>query len=192
MAPNENENIYDVQGYIKAGMIVLHSEMYDHEDYNGSVYIPKLFVINPDQICALKEIKLKKDIPIKTQVKTKIYFINSEYEEVYESINEILDLLEQYNIGQVKCAEPQKLNELIIMKYIKLTNVAQNHPVKSVIIKKDDIETVRDYGATRSVTVKTSNGTTTWVVSETLDEIYAMLEGDELLGLDKTKKPLYD
>jgi len=79
------------------------------------------------------------------------------------------------------------------MKYIKLTNVAQNHPVKSVIIKKDDVETVRDYGATRSVTVKTSSGTTTWVVSETLDEIYVMLEGEEILpGLDKTKKPLYD
>ncbi len=80
------------------------------------------------------------------------------------------------------------------MKYIKLTNAAENHPVKSVIIKKDDVETVRDYGTTRSVTVKTSTsgGTTTWVVSETADEIYAMLEGDELLGLGKTKKPLYD
>lgn len=78
------------------------------------------------------------------------------------------------------------------MKYIKLTNVAKDHPVKSVIIKKDDVETARDYGATRSVTVKSSNGTTTWVVSETLDEIYAMLEGDELLGLNKAPKPLYD
>lgn len=67
------------------------------------------------------------------------------------------------------------------MRYIKLTNVAQNHPVKSVIIKKDDVETVRDYGKTRSVTVKTSNGTATWVVSETLNEIYGMLEGEELL-----------
>ena len=111
MAPNENENIYDVQGYIKAGMIVLHSKMYDHEDNKGSVYIPTLFVINPEQICALKEIKLKKDTPIKTQVKTRIYFINREYEEVYESISEILDLIEQYNIGQVKCTESEKLNE---------------------------------------------------------------------------------
>ena len=42
------------------------------------------------------------------------------------------------------------------------------------------------------VTVKTSSGTSQWVVSETIDEIYAMLEGDEILGLDKTKKPLYD
>lgn len=78
------------------------------------------------------------------------------------------------------------------MKYIKLSNVAKDHPVKSVIIKKDDVESVRDYGATRSVKVKTSAGTENWIVSETLDEIYAMLEGDELLGLDKTKKPLYD
>lgn len=77
-------------------MIVLHSEMYDHEDNNGhSVYIPKLFVVNPEQICALEEIKLKKDLPIKNQVKTKIYFINRECEEVYEDINEILDLLSQ-------------------------------------------------------------------------------------------------
>ena len=79
------------------------------------------------------------------------------------------------------------------MKYIKLTNAAKDHPVKSVIIKKDDVESVRDYNATRSVVVKTSIGTEQWIVSETLDEIYAMLEGDEFLpGLDKTKKPLYD
>ena len=79
------------------------------------------------------------------------------------------------------------------MKYIKLTNFEQKYPViKSVIIKKDDIESVRDYETHRTVTVKTSSGTSQLVVSETLDEIYAMLEGDELLGLDKTKKPLYD
>ena len=97
MAPNEKENIYNVQGYLKANMIVLHSEMYDHDDNNGhSVYIPKLFVVNPEQICALDEIKLKKDQPIKSQVKTKIYFTNREdSEEVYEDINEILDLISQ-------------------------------------------------------------------------------------------------
>jgi len=76
------------------------------------------------------------------------------------------------------------------MKYIKLTNAVKDHPIKRVIIKKDDVETVRDYEATRSVTVKTSDGTITWVVSETLDEIYAMLEGDELLGLNKSEKAL--
>ena len=43
MAPNEKDDIYDVQGYIKAGMIVLHSEMYDHEDNDGhNVFVPKL------------------------------------------------------------------------------------------------------------------------------------------------------
>ena len=78
------------------------------------------------------------------------------------------------------------------MKYIKLTNVEKDHPVKNVIVKKDDVESVRDYGATRTVYLKTSAGTEQWIVSETLDEIYAMLEGDELLGLGKTKKPLYD
>ena len=78
------------------------------------------------------------------------------------------------------------------MKYIKLTNVAKDHPVKSVIIKKDDVESVRDFGATRTVYLKTSAGTENWIVSETLDEIYAMLECDELLGLDKIRKPLYD
>ena len=79
------------------------------------------------------------------------------------------------------------------MKYIKLTNFEQKYPIiKSVIIKKDDVESVRDYETHRTVTVKTSSGTSQLVVSETLDEIYAMLEGDELLGLDKTKKPLYD
>ena len=79
------------------------------------------------------------------------------------------------------------------MKYIKLTNQEQKYPiVKSVIIKKDDVESVKDYETHRIVTVKTSSGTSQWVVSETLDEIYAMLESDEILGLDKTKKPLYD
>ena len=79
------------------------------------------------------------------------------------------------------------------MKYIKLTNAAKDHSVKSVIIKKDDVESVRDYNVTRSVIVKTSAGTEQWVVSESLDKIYAMLEGDEVLpGTDKTKKPLYD
>ena len=79
------------------------------------------------------------------------------------------------------------------MKYIKLTNFEQKYPIiKSVIIKKDDVESVKDYETHRIVTVKTSSGTSQWVVSETIDEIYAMLEGDEILGLDKTKKPLYD
>ena len=79
------------------------------------------------------------------------------------------------------------------MKYIKLTNFEQKYPiVKSVIIKKDDVESVRDYETHRIVTVKTSSGTSQWVVSETIDEIYAMLEDDEILGLDKSKKPLYD
>ena len=79
------------------------------------------------------------------------------------------------------------------MKYIKLINIEKKYPIiKSVIIKKDDIESVKDYETHRIVTVKTSSGTSQWVVSETIDEIYAMLEGDELLGLDKTKKPLYD
>ena len=96
MAPNEKEDIYNVQGYIKAGMIVLHSEIYDHEDNDGhSVYVPKLFAVNPEQICAIEEIKLKKNLPIKTQVKTIIYFANKEYEEVYESIGEILDLISE-------------------------------------------------------------------------------------------------
>ena len=96
MATNEKEDIYDVQGYIKADMIVLHSEMYDHEDNDGhNVFVPKLFAVNPEQICAIEEIKLKKNLSIKTQVKTKIYFVNKEYEEVYDSIGEILDLMSQ-------------------------------------------------------------------------------------------------
>lgn len=79
------------------------------------------------------------------------------------------------------------------MKYIKLINIEKKYPiVKSVIIKKDDVESVKDYETHRIVTVKTSSGTSQWVVSETIDEIYAMLEGDEILGLDKTKKPLYN
>ena len=62
------------------------------------------------------------------------------------------------------------------MKYIKLTNFEQKYPViKSVIIKKDDVESVKDYETHRIVTVKTSSGTSQWVVSETIDEIYDFL-----------------
>lgn len=94
MVPNEKENVYDVKGYVKANMIVLHSKMYDHEDNNGHiVYIPKVFAVNPEQICALEEKLLNESFPIKTQVKTKIYFINRESEDVYESVGEILNLL---------------------------------------------------------------------------------------------------
>ncbi len=95
MAPSEKESIYNVHGYLKANMIVLHSEMYDHEDNGHSIYIPKLFVVNPAQICVLEEIKLKNDISKESQVKTKVHFINKEYEEVYEDINEILNLIQQ-------------------------------------------------------------------------------------------------
>ena len=96
MTTNEKEDIYNVHGYIKADMIVLHSEMYDHEDNDGhNVFVPKLFVVNPKQISSFEEIKLNKNLQIKTQVKTKIYFANKEYEGVYESIDEILDLMSQ-------------------------------------------------------------------------------------------------
>ena len=95
MATSENENIYNVQGYLKANMIILHSKMYDHEDSHGSVYIPRIFAVNYEHISALEEIKLKKNLPIKNQVKTTIYFANRESVEVYESIGEILDLISQ-------------------------------------------------------------------------------------------------
>ena len=75
MATNEKEDVYNVQGYIKAGMIVLHSELYDHDDNNGlSVYIPRLFVINPEQICTLEKIKIKKRSSNKISSKNKSAF----------------------------------------------------------------------------------------------------------------------
>ncbi len=42
MAPNEKEDIYNVQGYIKAGMIVLHSAIYDHDDNDGHSVCSKI------------------------------------------------------------------------------------------------------------------------------------------------------
>lgn len=103
MAPNEIENINDIHGYLKANMIVLHSSSFDHKSGDRYIYVPTLFVINPEQICAFEEIK-------NSELKTKLYFSNRESENVYEDINEILDLLEQCNIGQIKCAT-QKLND---------------------------------------------------------------------------------
>jgi len=89
MAPNEKDNIYDVHGYLKANMIVLHSSMFDHKDGNNYIYVPCLFAINPEQICALEEIKSS------NKLKTKIYFSNKDVEDVYEDINEIFDLMSQ-------------------------------------------------------------------------------------------------
>ena len=62
MAPNEKENIYDVHGYLKANMIVLHSQTFDNNKF-----IPKLIAVNLDQICYLEEI-------VNSKLKTKIYF----------------------------------------------------------------------------------------------------------------------
>ena len=100
MATNEKENIYDVHGYLKANMIVLHSSAFDHKDGDRYIYVPTLFAVNPEQICALEENK-------NYNLKTKICFSNKDIENVYEDIDEILDLIEQYNIGKIKCAEPQ-------------------------------------------------------------------------------------
>ena len=79
------------------------------------------------------------------------------------------------------------------MKYIKLTNSDVDRAVLAVIIQKDSVDTVVDYGDYRSVTTRIPGRTEVWKVNETIDEIYGMLEAEELIpGLDKTKKPLYD
>lgn len=97
MATNE---IYNLHGYLKANMIVLHSSTFDHKDGDDYIYAPTLLAVNPEQICTLEENK-------KSKLKTSICFSNKNIENVYEDIDEILDLLQQYNIGKIKCVEPQ-------------------------------------------------------------------------------------
>lgn len=79
------------------------------------------------------------------------------------------------------------------MKYIKLTNYDVDLPVLGIIVQKDSVDTVVDYKDYRIVTVRMPGRTEVWKVNESTDEIYAMLESEELFpGLDKVQKPLYD
>ncbi len=79
------------------------------------------------------------------------------------------------------------------MKYIKLTNYNKDCNALAIIIQKDSVDTVVDYGDYRSVTTRIPGRTEIWKVNESLDEIYGMLKAEELIpGLDKVQKPLYD
>lgn len=78
------------------------------------------------------------------------------------------------------------------MNYIKLTNYDVKRAVLGIIVQKDSVDTVVDYGDYRSVTTRIPGRTEIWKVSESLDEIYAMLESKDTVEVDKTKKPLYD
>ena len=87
---NEQDNI---KGYIKGDFIVLHHMDYDHveKDKNGKnvdVKIPKLCAFNPNYI---------------TNIRNEYYYggtvvecTNEGYSHICESVEEILDLLEEY------------------------------------------------------------------------------------------------
>ena len=83
----ENSNIH---GYIKGNFIVLHYMDYDHNDENGNnVKIPKLCVFNPNHI---------------VNIRNEYYYggtiidcIDGKYYNgICESVEEILDLLEEF------------------------------------------------------------------------------------------------
>ena len=82
-----------VKGYIKGGFIVLHHMDYDHdeEDENGKavgVKVPKLCAFNPHYI---------------TNIRNEHYYggtvvecTNEGYSHICESVEEILELLEEF------------------------------------------------------------------------------------------------
>jgi len=78
------------------------------------------------------------------------------------------------------------------MNYIKLTNYDVKRAVLGIIVQKDSVDTVVDYGEYRSVTTRIPGRTEIWKVSESLDEIYEMLGSKDTVEIDKIKKPLYD
>ncbi len=59
------------------------------------------------------------------------------------------------------------------MRYIKLTLANTDSVIKSVIVRKEDILSVKDFGLRRTVTVQSGKDVTNdYVVENTLDEIY--------------------
>ena len=59
------------------------------------------------------------------------------------------------------------------MRYIKLTLSNTDSIIKGVIIRKEDILSVKDFGARRTVTVQSGKDRNDdYIVENTLDEIY--------------------
>jgi len=86
----ENSNIH---GYIKGDFIILHSEKQIHYDpaTNHSTYGPHEFAINPECIKCMQSYSESEHT-----IKTKIYFIPDDSESVYESLHEILELINEF------------------------------------------------------------------------------------------------
>ena len=84
-----NKTKNDVHGYIKGDFIVLHHMDYDHTDENGeSIKVPKLCVFNPKYIENIRDEHYYGGTVIKCQ--------HNGYTQICESIEEILDLLEEF------------------------------------------------------------------------------------------------
>ena len=78
-----------VKGYIKGDFIVLHHMDYDHKDENSeSVKVPKLCVFNPIYIENIRDEHYYGGTVIECQ--------HEVYTHICESIEEILDLLEEF------------------------------------------------------------------------------------------------
>lgn len=89
---DEKTDIVNMHGHVKGGFLVLHAREYDHKDGDEYIYKSRDIAINPTNV-----------ICIETHDNyTKIYFNNEEREDVYESLNEILDLLEKCNGNKMK------------------------------------------------------------------------------------------
>lgn len=80
---------YDVHGYIKGDFIVLHHMDFDHKDENGnSVEVPKLCVFNPKYIENIRDEHYYRGTVIECN--------HEGYNGICESVEEILDLLEEF------------------------------------------------------------------------------------------------
>lgn len=101
-----NENIYDVHGYIQNGYIILHDSTWDHDDDAGhGVYVPRRVAVNPTCILEVED-RRPCDKDVTNKALTCLYYINREHQHVYESFEEVMDLIKEINIAECKIAKP--------------------------------------------------------------------------------------
>ena len=101
-----NANLYEVHGYIQNGYIILHDSAYDHEDENGhSVYVPRRVAVNPSCILEVED-RRPCDKDITNKALTCLYYVNKQEQHVYESFEEVMDLIKEVNIAECKISKP--------------------------------------------------------------------------------------
>ena len=87
-------------------MVILYDSAYDHEDENGhNVYVPRRVAVNPSCILEVED-RRPCDKDITNKALTCLYYINKQEQHVYESFEEVMDLIKEVNIAECKILKP--------------------------------------------------------------------------------------